>query len=99
MVSQNGHDRAGQAAGGDRRRVLAQLAAQARHDAVDLRGEAVDDAGADRVDGRLADQRCAARARSILGIAAARLVSASSEISTPGAMIPPRYSPAADTQS
>ena len=37
--------------------------------------------------------------RSIRGIAAARLVSASIEISTPGAMIPPTYSPAALTQS
>ena len=37
--------------------------------------------------------------RSILGIAAARLVSASIEISTPGAMMPPMYSPPAPTTS
>ena len=34
-----------------------------------------------------------------LTFAAARVVSASSEISTPGPMMPPRYSPPADTQS
>jgi hypothetical protein len=38
-------------------------------------------------------------ARSIFGSAAARLVSASIEISTPGVMMPPRYSPWADTGS
>ena len=37
--------------------------------------------------------------RSIFGIAAARWVSASIEISTPGAMMPPMYSPAEPTQS
>jgi hypothetical protein len=36
---------------------------------------------------------------SILGSAAARLVSASIEISTPGVMMPPRYSPSAETGS
>jgi hypothetical protein len=36
---------------------------------------------------------------SILGSAAARSVSASIEISTPGKMIPPRYSPSAETTS
>ena len=40
----------------------------------------------------------AGRARSC-GSAAARLVSASIEISTPGVMMPPRYSPSADTGS
>jgi hypothetical protein len=37
--------------------------------------------------------------RSIRGIAAARLVSASIEISMPGAMMPPMYSPSSLTQS
>ena len=60
IVSQNGTIARGEAAGGDRLGRLAELLAQARDDAVDLRGEAVDDAGADRVDGPLADQRCAA---------------------------------------
>ena len=37
--------------------------------------------------------------RSTLGSLAARSASASTEISTPGLMIPPRYSPASETGS
>src|SRR3954471_3765834 len=51
-----GHDRAGQPAGGDRRRVLPHLGAQPGDDRIDLAGVAVDDARADRVDRRLADE-------------------------------------------
>src|SRR5215210_4506078 len=75
------HDRSSQAAGRDRRRLVAQLIPQALHHPVDLPISA------------------RGGVRSILGIAAARLVSASIEISTPGAMIPPTYSPAAPTMS
>ena len=51
------HDRAREAAGRDRRGLVAELVAQPLEHAVDLGGEAVDHARADRLDGRLADQR------------------------------------------
>ena len=61
--------------------------------AVDQPGEAEDHARLDRAAGRLADRRRRARPSSIRGIRAPRSVSAVSEISTPGAIAPPRYSP------
>src|SRR3954451_19677147 len=48
------HDRARQPAGGERVRLLPQLGTQAREDAVDHARVAVDGAGADGVDRRLA---------------------------------------------
>ena len=48
-----GGDEPGQPAGGDHGR-LAELVEDARDDAVDLRGEAVEHAGLDRLDGRAA---------------------------------------------
>src|SRR3954453_5258914 len=55
LVAERG-DRAGEAAGRDRRDPVAHLLAQAADDAVDLAGEAVDDAGLDRGHRRAADQ-------------------------------------------
>ena len=90
-----GHDVLGQAAGGDRRGVRAELAAQAADDAVDLPGEAEDDPGADRVDRAFADQRAAAR-RGRCAAAWPRARSARRARSPrPGEMMPPRYSPVA----
>ena len=66
-------------------------------DAVDLRGEAVDAPGLDRLDRALADH---VGGRELDGAQRGGLPeSASSEISMPGAIAPPRYSPLADTAS
>ncbi len=92
------HDVLGQPAGGDRLRVGAELLAQPADDPVDLAGEAVDDPEriASTVDLPISER---GGTRSIFGSLAPRSVSASIEISTPGVMMPPRYSPAAPTTS
>ena len=88
----------GQAAGGDDR-ALAQLVLDAVAQAVDLGGEAVDRAGLDRLDGATCRARCGAATSSTARSAAARPTRASMQISMPGAIAPPRYSPLAETAS
>ena len=89
-------DQAGQPAGRHRRGVLAELAADARDDPVDLAGEAVDRAALHAGHGRRADHR-RRRDEVDLDSRAARANSASIEISTPGAITPPTYSPSDET--
>ena len=88
----------GQATGGDRRRRATQLFADPGDDAIDLAREAVDDPGADRINGRLADQRARLGKLDLRQLGGA-LESAASDISNPGEMIPPMYSPACETTS
>ena len=78
------HEVVGEPAGRDHRRVDAELVAQPADDPVDLAGEAVDDPRADRVGGRLADQRARLAELDLPRACAARSASASSEISMPG---------------
>ena len=93
-------DRAGETAGRDEASPArpARLG-EAPVDAVDQAGEAVGEAGLDRALGVLADRAPRAR-RDRCGAASPRgAASASIEISTPGPITPPRYSPSPETAS
>src|SRR5579875_3256779 len=99
QAASKGGDRLREAARRDAPRAAAKLCAQAPDHGVNRAREAVDHARADRLDRRLADQR-PRRDRDVnLRQRPARSVSASSAISRPGMMIPPRYSPCAETGS
>ena len=84
---------------GDRRGLLAQLLAQPAHDPVDLAGVAVDHAGLDRLLRRPCRSRAGAPRCPPAAAAPLAAASASNEISIPGEITPPRYSPAPETTS
>ena len=87
-----GSDRRRQTAGRDEARALAKLARDPAVDPVHQAGEAEGEPRLDRRGRVLADRRRGS-AMSMRGSFAVRAVSASSEISTPGPITPPRYSP------
>ena len=82
-----------------RKRGLAQLVFDPPRDAVDQPGEAEDEAGAGSRPGWSGRSPSRGSPRSMRGIRAARSISAVSEISRPGPIAPPRYSPSAETAS
>ena len=92
-------DQVGEAARGDRLRLDAELLADPADDAVDLAGEAVDEAGLERRRPSSCRSPSAASTKSTLTSRAARAKSASIEISIPGASTPPTYSPSGETMS
>ena len=98
IVSVKGTTRRGVAAGGEQPRVR-QFLFDPPDDAVDQAGEAEDEAGLDRRAASSGRSLSRGSSRSIRVIRAARSIRALSEISRPGPIAPPRYSPSAETAS